>query len=56
MVKEILKIARDLGPVNLFRGLQTRLVMLGPMIALQFLIYDYIKVKFGLPTTGGSHK
>jgi hypothetical protein len=43
----LIKIAKDLGPVGLFTGLTTRLVMVGTMTALQFGIYGQIKTALG---------
>ncbi|KAH9441587.1 hypothetical protein Pst134EA_032815 [Puccinia striiformis f. sp. tritici] len=39
---------------SLWAGLGTRIVMIGTLTALQWLIYDYVKVAFGLPTTGSA--
>lgn len=38
----------------MWRGLGTRVIMIGTLTALQWLIYDYVKVATGLPTTGSS--
>jgi solute carrier family 25 phosphate transporter 3 len=38
----------------MWRGLGTRVIMIGTLTALQWLIYDYVKVSTGLPTTGSS--
>lgn len=43
----LIKIAKDLGPVGLFTGLTTRLVMVGTMTAFQFGIYGQIKTALG---------
>ncbi|CAG8622881.1 67_t:CDS:2, partial [Paraglomus brasilianum] len=47
-----LRLAKDLGFTGLWRGLGTRVIMIGTLTALQWLIYDYVKVYAGLPTTG----
>jgi len=51
MFTAIGRILTELGPRKLFLGLGTRIVMVGSLTAGQFLIYDYIKQIFGLPTT-----
>ncbi|WFD18607.1 mitochondrial phosphate carrier protein [Malassezia caprae] len=43
----LLKFAKELGPVGLFTGLTTRLVMVGTMTAFQFGIYGEIKHALG---------
>lgn len=54
-MSNILRIMRDLGPRRLFLGLSTRILMVASLTAGQFLIYDTIKVFFGLPTTGNAN-
>lgn len=44
----------EIGFGGLWAGLGTRIVMIGTLTALQWLIYDYVKVAFGLPTTGST--
>ncbi|CAG8748187.1 14514_t:CDS:2, partial [Acaulospora morrowiae] len=51
-----MKILKDLGPLGIWRGLGTRVIMIGTLTALQWLIYDYVKVFSGLPTTGSEKK
>ncbi|CAJ0630027.1 586_t:CDS:2 [Entrophospora sp. SA101] len=46
------RILKDLGFLGVWRGLGTRVIMIGTLTALQWLIYDYVKVYAGLPTTG----
>ncbi|KAI7962877.1 hypothetical protein MJO28_000971 [Puccinia striiformis f. sp. tritici] len=46
--------AGEIGFGGLWAGLGTRIVMIGTLTALQWLIYDYVKVAFGLPTTGSA--
>ncbi|KAI9603463.1 hypothetical protein KEM48_001475 [Puccinia striiformis f. sp. tritici PST-130] len=45
-------IYKEIGFGGLWAGLGTRIVMVGTLTALQWLIYDYVKVAFGFPTTG----
>lgn len=47
-------IYKEIGFGGLWAGLGTRIVMIGTLTALQWLIYDYVKVAFGLPTTGAA--
>ncbi|MBW0496383.1 hypothetical protein O181_036098 [Austropuccinia psidii MF-1] len=47
-------IYKEIGFGGLWAGLGTRIVMIGTLTALQWLIYDYVKVVFGLPTTGSA--
>jgi len=51
----IFRITRELGPRKLFTGLGTRCFMVGFLTSGQFFIYDWIKVMFGLSTTGSKH-
>ncbi|GAA5855857.1 hypothetical protein JCM8547_000388 [Rhodosporidiobolus lusitaniae] len=44
----------DIGFGGLWAGLGTRILMVGTLTALQWLIYDTFKVASGLPATGGS--
>jgi hypothetical protein len=44
----------DIGFAGLWAGLGTRIVMIGTLTALQWLIYDSFKVYAGLPTTGAA--
>lgn len=44
----------EMGVVNLFtRGLPLRIVMIGSLSAVQWAIYDAVKVAIGIPPTGG---
>ena len=45
-------ILNDLGFTGIWRGLMPRIVMVGTLTGLQWLIYDTYKVWSGLPTTG----
>ncbi|KAI8099589.1 phosphate carrier protein 2 [Halteromyces radiatus] len=49
-------IAKDLGLKGVWRGLGTRVLMIGTLTSFQWLIYDTFKVYMGLPTTGGAAK
>jgi len=51
-----LRLTRELGFTGIWRGLGTRVIMIGTLTALQWLIYDYVKVLTGLPTTGSGGK
>ncbi|KAK1370871.1 Phosphate transporter 33 [Heracleum sosnowskyi] len=45
---------KNIGFVNLFtRSLPVRLMIVGPVVTLQWFLYDTIKVLSGLPTSGG---
>ena len=44
-----LQVARQLGWTGLWRGLGTRILMFGTVTALQWFIYDTVKVVFRLP-------
>lgn len=46
------RILKDLGFSGIWRGLGARIVMVGTLTALQWLIYDTFKVYVGLPTSG----
>lgn len=46
------KILKDLGIRGVWRGLGTRIFMIGTLTALQWFIYDTFKVNVGLPTSG----
>ncbi|SCZ98811.1 BZ3500_MvSof-1268-A1-R1_Chr3-1g05636 [Microbotryum saponariae] len=47
-------IYKDIGFSGLWGGLGTRIIMIGTLTALQWLIYDTFKVTMGLPTTGAA--
>lgn len=44
---------REIGFGGLWNGLPVRIVMIGTLTGLQWMIYDYFKIFMGLPTTGG---
>ncbi|KAI0021034.1 mitochondrial carrier domain-containing protein [Xylariomycetidae sp. FL0641] len=43
----------EMGFMGLWNGLPVRIVMIGTLTGLQWMIYDYFKIFMGLPTTGG---
>lgn len=47
------KIYADIGFAGLWRGLGTRIIMIGTLTGLQWWIYDSFKTAVGLSTTGG---
>lgn len=49
----ISKIYADIGFSGLWRGLSTRILMIGTLTGLQWWIYDSFKTLMGLQTTGG---
>jgi len=48
------RIYKDIGFSGLWNGLPVRIVMIGTLTGLQWMIYDYFKIFMGLPTTGGT--
>lgn len=48
------RIYSKIGFVGLWNGLPVRIVMIGTLTGLQWMIYDYFKIFMGLPTTGGT--
>ncbi|KAF8456224.1 mitochondrial carrier domain-containing protein [Terfezia claveryi] len=50
------RIYKDIGFRGLWNGLPVRIVMIGTLTGLQWLIYDSFKIFFGLPSTGGDVK
>jgi len=44
------------GFAGLWKGFGPRVVMIGTLTALQWFIYDTVKVSFGIPTTGAAPK
>ena len=49
----IKKIYGEIGLAGLWRGLSTRIIMIGTLTGLQWWIYDSFKTAVGLQTTGG---
>lgn len=47
------RIYKEIGFGGLWNGLPVRIVMIGTLTGLQWMIYDYFKLFMGLPTTGG---
>ncbi|MCJ1298469.1 hypothetical protein MMC08_001259 [Hypocenomyce scalaris] len=48
------RIYQKIGFVGLWNGLAVRIVMIGTLTGLQWMIYDSFKIFMGLPTTGGA--
>ncbi|KAG8364460.1 hypothetical protein BUALT_Bualt19G0131100 [Buddleja alternifolia] len=50
----VMQAVKNIGVANLFtRSLPVRLAIVGPVVTLQWFLYDSIKVLSGLPTSGG---
>ncbi|KAJ4962441.1 hypothetical protein NE237_022380 [Protea cynaroides] len=50
----VMQAVKNIGLANLFtRSLPIRITLVGPVVTLQWLFYDAIKVLTGLPTSGG---
>lgn len=47
------RIYKEIGFRGLWNGLPVRIVMIGTLTGLQWMIYDYFKIVMGFPTTGG---
>ncbi|KAL1651376.1 Cu/Pi carrier [Diplodia intermedia] len=47
------RIYGKIGFGGLWNGLPVRIVMIGTLTGLQWMIYDYFKIYMGFPTTGG---
>lgn len=50
------RIYKEIGFGGLWNGLPVRIVMIGTLTGLQWMIYDSFKIFMGLPTTGGGAK
>ena len=48
-----MQIVHEVGCAGLWKGILTRIMFIGTLTALQWLIYDSFKVLVGLQTTGG---
>jgi len=48
------RIYKDIGFGGLWNGLPVRIVMIGTLTGLQWMIYDSFKIFMGFPTTGGA--
>jgi len=44
-----IQVAKSLGFAGMWKGLTPRIIMIGTLTALQWFIYDAVKVTFGLP-------
>lgn len=42
-------ILKRLGPMGVWKGLVPRIIMIGTLTALQWFIYDFVKVSFNIP-------
>ncbi|KAH9654734.1 mitochondrial phosphate carrier protein 1 [Citrus sinensis] len=52
--ENVLQAVKKIGFLNLFtRSLPVRITIVGPVVTLQWFLYDSIKVLNGLPTSGG---
>jgi solute carrier family 25 phosphate transporter 3 len=51
--KKAASIYKEIGFGGLWRGLTTRIVMIGTLTGLQWWIYDTFKVATGLQASGG---
>jgi solute carrier family 25 phosphate transporter 3 len=52
VLTSVKKIYGDIGFAGLWRGLTTRIIMIGTLTGLQWWIYDSFKTAVGLQTTG----
>jgi len=50
------RIYKQIGFRGLWNGLPVRIVMIGTLTGMQWLMYDSFKIMVGLPTTGGEKK
>lgn len=48
------RVYKEIGFGGLWNGLPVRIVMIGTLTGMQWLLYDSFKIFFGLPTTGGA--
>jgi solute carrier family 25 phosphate transporter 3 len=48
------RIYKNIGFSGLWNGLPVRIVMIGTLTGLQWMIYDSFKIFMGFPTTGGA--
>lgn len=53
LLKTVKNIYNEIGFFGLWRGFSTRVIIVGTLSALEWLIYDTFKVMAGLETTGG---
>lgn len=52
LLKSVGIIYKEIGFLGLWRGFSTRVIMVGTLSALEWLIYDSFKIMAGLQTTG----
>lgn len=52
-VSALRRLYRTVGARGLWNGLPVRIVMVGSLTGMQWLLYDSFKISVGLPTTGG---
>jgi solute carrier family 25 phosphate transporter 3 len=52
----VVAFVQSLGCRDLWKGLLQRLLFVGTLTAMQWIIYDSFKVSVGLPTTGTTRK
>jgi solute carrier family 25 phosphate transporter 3 len=53
LLSSVKQIYNEIGFFGLWRGFSTRVIMVGTLSGLEWLIYDFFKVMAGLETTGG---
>ncbi|RIA93801.1 mitochondrial phosphate carrier protein 2 [Glomus cerebriforme] len=51
-----MRLLKELGFKGVWRGFGARVLLIGNLTSLQWLIYDYVKVSTGIPTTGSDGK
>ncbi|EFJ11197.1 hypothetical protein SELMODRAFT_158911 [Selaginella moellendorffii] len=52
----VVQAIKRIGLVGLFtRSLPLRIALVGPVVTMQWFIYDSVKVSIGLPTSGGTY-
>jgi len=54
LMSNVSTIYKQIGFAGLWRGLGTRIIMVGTLTGLQWWIYDTFKTMTGLQTTGGA--
>ncbi|KKA28501.1 hypothetical protein TD95_005296 [Thielaviopsis punctulata] len=50
------RIYKEIGFSGLWNGLPVRILMIGTLTGMQWMIYDYFKIFMGFPTTGGGEE
>jgi len=56
LAKKVRLIYKEIGFRGVWRGLGTRILMIGPLAGSQWWIYDTFKTAVGLQTSGGRKK